>query len=514
LSRTILVLLLVLTIALGAVSQPLVFAADDTNKRKVKTLEEQCAKKKPTGFDGLVCNAVLGLQNQVDSFFDVFVTIDTFNQSMQSLEDKILELLMKLQQNQEEEISRLDSDISKESSDRQAADAAQQGQIDDHQSAIDSFFDVFTELQLTDTNLQSQIDLLENQRCPPGEFVVGIDENGGIICEPIPQMPPPPPPQGLPVITSFTPISGPVGTLVTINGNDLSGVTDVRFNGVSVTGPANVISSNSITAIVPLGAQTGKISVTTSTGTALSATNFKVSPKIDSFTPTSGNAGDAITITGTNFNGATSVKFNTVSATFTITSDTSIGATVPVTATSGPISITTPSGTATSATSFTLKPKITSFTPLSGPVGTLVTINGVNLSSVTEVRFNGIPTTSPPVIVSSSSIRVIVPDGATTGSITASSPAGTSSPSTSVFKVTPKINSFTPTSGTVGELVTIVGTNFNGVTQVKIGTVIAPIVSSTATEIVVTVPATAVTGKISVTTPDGVAVSVANFTVL
>ena len=38
-----------------------------------------------------------------------------------------------------------------------------------------------------------------------------------------------------PAITSFTPTSGPVGTSVTITGTNLTGVTSVKFNGVTAT---------------------------------------------------------------------------------------------------------------------------------------------------------------------------------------------------------------------------------------------------------------------------------------
>jgi hypothetical protein len=64
--------------------------------------------------------------------------------------------------------------------------------------------------------------------------------------------------------------------------------------------------------------------------------------------------GTLVTITGTNFTGATSVTFNGTSATFTVNSATKITATVPTGATTGKITVTTPSGTATSATDFTV----------------------------------------------------------------------------------------------------------------------------------------------------------------
>jgi hypothetical protein len=77
-----------------------------------------------------------------------------------------------------------------------------------------------------------------------------------------------------PTITSFTPTSGPVGTSVTITGTNLTGVTAVKFNGVTATFTTS--TATSVTATVPSGATTGKITVTTPGGTATSATDFTV----------------------------------------------------------------------------------------------------------------------------------------------------------------------------------------------------------------------------------------------
>ena len=69
--------------------------------------------------------------------------------------------------------------------------------------------------------------------------------------------------------------------------------------------------------------------------------------------PGSGYVGASILITGQNFTGATAVAFHGVSAIFTVNSATQITASVPVGATAGTITVTTPAGTATSATIFT-----------------------------------------------------------------------------------------------------------------------------------------------------------------
>ena len=77
-------------------------------------------------------------------------------------------------------------------------------------------------------------------------------------------------------------------------------------------------------------------------------------PAITSFTPASGLAGTSAVITGTNFNNTTAVKFNGSNAVYFVDSNTQITATVPTNATTGLITVTTPSGTANSAASFTI----------------------------------------------------------------------------------------------------------------------------------------------------------------
>jgi virginiamycin B lyase len=77
-----------------------------------------------------------------------------------------------------------------------------------------------------------------------------------------------------PTIESFAPASGAVGTSVIINGTSFTGATSVTFNGVMA---AFVINSDTkITATVPIGATTGRITVTTTGGSATSAASFTV----------------------------------------------------------------------------------------------------------------------------------------------------------------------------------------------------------------------------------------------
>ncbi|GAB2958841.1 hypothetical protein GCM10027048_27470 [Hymenobacter coalescens] len=88
-------------------------------------------------------------------------------------------------------------------------------------------------------------------------------------------------------------------------------------------------------------------------GNSLSVRLGVPAPVLSSFTPANGTAGTVVTITGNYFTSATAVAFNgTAAASFVVNSATSITATVAAGTTTGPISVTTPSGTGTSATSF------------------------------------------------------------------------------------------------------------------------------------------------------------------
>src|SRR4029453_18628594 len=101
----------------------------------------------------------------------------------------------------------------------------------------------------------------------------------------------------------------------------------------------------------------------------------------------------------------------------------SIRVAVPPTAATGPITVTTPAGSATSSGAFIVPPPapvIDSFSPTTGSPGTMVTINGQNLGSASEVRFSGTNAVASPItVVSPQSIQAAVPATAATGPIPA-----------------------------------------------------------------------------------------------
>ncbi len=118
-------------------------------------------------------------------------------------------------------------------------------------------------------------------------------------------------------------------------------------------------------------------------------------PTITSLSPSSGAPGTSVTVSGTNLTGASAVAFNGTNASYTINSSSQITATVPANATSGPISVTTSAGTATSAAAFqtagdTSPPTVTLTAPTSGSTvsGTVsVSASATDNVGVTKVEF-------------------------------------------------------------------------------------------------------------------------------
>ncbi|MDO7886548.1 lamin tail domain-containing protein [Hymenobacter cheonanensis] len=96
-------------------------------------------------------------------------------------------------------------------------------------------------------------------------------------------------------------------------------------------------------------------------------------PTITGFTPASGPVGASVSISGTGFTSSTAVTFNGTAATVvTFVSPTTLTAVVPGSATSGPVAVTTATGTAASATDFTVTVPVITASPatLTGLVAT------------------------------------------------------------------------------------------------------------------------------------------------
>jgi uncharacterized repeat protein (TIGR03803 family) len=164
---------------------------------------------------------------------------------------------------------------------------------------------------------------------------------------------------GLSAFVTLMTTSGKELSTVEILGQGFSKSSVVKFGGVAATKIA-VTGTTYILATVPAGALTGLVTVTTGATTLSSAQTFKVLPTISGFTPANGPVGTPVTITGTALTQTTKVTFGGVAATtLTVNSDTQVTATVPIGAITGKIAVTTPGGTATSSTVFTVTATVT-----------------------------------------------------------------------------------------------------------------------------------------------------------
>jgi hypothetical protein len=158
-------------------------------------------------------------------------------------------------------------------------------------------------------------------------------------------------------------------------------------------------------------------------------------PAITSFTPSSGPAGTQVTVSGSGFTGTSQVTLGGASATYTVHSDTQLSLTVPPGAVSGPVVVTNSLGSAQSQPSFTVTvpPRVSGFSPSSGPVGTQVALTGSGFTGATKVSVNGAAASF--TVSSDTQLSLTVPSGASSGPIAVSSSSGTGTSATS-FTVT------------------------------------------------------------------------------
>ena len=157
-----------------------------------------------------------------------------------------------------------------------------------------------------------------------------------------------------PVLTSFAPMGGDIGTVVHLYGVHLGGGgLAVDFNGVAAV--PTLVSDGEVTAPVPDGATTGYIHLTTTAGSTQSPGPFIVAPApvLVSVEPDSGHIGDPVQIHGLHLTGALSVAVGVgAAATFTVVSDSLIQTAVDSSWTTGPVAVTTPTATTTSTFTF------------------------------------------------------------------------------------------------------------------------------------------------------------------
>ncbi|WP_406278364.1 IPT/TIG domain-containing protein [Nocardia sp. NBC_00881] len=315
-------------------------------------------------------------------------------------------------------------------------------------------------------------------------------------------------------LTTVVPDSGPQtgGNTVILTGVGFISATAVNFGARTAVSFA-VVSDTEISAVVPAG--TGSVNVTVTTAGGVSnplAYTYVPAPTVATIVPGSGpeSGGNTVTLTGTNFTGATGVNFgSTPAASFTVVSDTEMRAVSPAGTDTAAVTVTTIGGTSDGVLyTFVPAPTITSVVPGSGPEagGNTVSVIGTGFTGATAVEFGATPATSF-AVVSDGVITAVAPAGNGTAAVTVTAVGGDSNPATYTYVPAPTLTTVVPGSGPEagGNTVILTGTGFSSATAVNFGASAAvsfAVVSDT--EISAVVPAGTGSVNVTVTTAGGV----------
>jgi hypothetical protein len=163
----------------------------------------------------------------------------------------------------------------------------------------------------------------------------------------------------------------------------------------------------------------------------------------------------------------------------------------------------------------TINPKITSINPTTASIGEALTINGTGFEDARgangKVTFTGSGDTTTITTWSSTQIVLNIPVNTTTGNVTVTTNALLTSDA-ATLTIKPDITNLNPDAASIGQEITITGTNFGNpigageVTFAGSGDTTA-VTSWSDTEIKINVPVGTVTGDVTVTESTGVATS-------
>ncbi len=355
-----------------------------------------------------------------------------------------------------------------------------------------------------------------------------------------------------PTLGSISPASGVVGSSVpvTLTGVNLQAATSVMVSGTGVTvGNFAAVNSTTVTATLNIAATAAlgsrNVAVVTGAGTTNPVAFTLVAPPaptLAAVAPAAGLRGTptAVTLTGSNFIGGATVAVagggvsvsnvvvvnaTTLTATFTPSLTTVLGA--------RDLTVTTIGGSSVDVVTFTvLGPVLATVAPASVTRGDTVpiTLTGSGLTGATAITVSGTGVTANGLtVVNDTTVKanLVATAGAAAGArnLTVTTPAGTSAPVTLTVASPPNdtLTSVAPNAGVRGTAVnvTLTGTNFTttgetvavsggGVTVSSVS-----VVSPTSITATFTLSATAGLGahNVTVTNADGVASAAVTFTV-
>lgn len=317
-----------------------------------------------------------------------------------------------------------------------------------------------------------------------------------------------------PWVSGFTPRAR-IGDTLTLSGRSFRGVSLVAFGGVPAT-DFTVVSNTLLRVVVPSGVPASSPLILESPGGRfLSVSNFVLAPRLGGFSPSGGAVGTLVTVTGSGLSGVSEVSFGGIPAKPVAVAAGQLTVRVPAGAGTGTVVVSGASGTDESAAVFHVAPQVVSVVPNLAKPGETVTVTGANLLGATAVLFGADRLAGPGlVVVDNRRLTVRVPEGAATGLIRVVTPGGEASGGpVSIQGPHPVISGFSPAFGAVGTEVRISGAELGLPAVVRFAGVVAPGVTAWTNGLRVLVPAGAVSGRITVETAAGSAVSPQDFLV-
>ena len=314
-----------------------------------------------------------------------------------------------------------------------------------------------------------------------------------------------------PVIDSFDPIIAQKGKWVTLRGSNFIGATKVLLGDMSLK--YTVTAPTQIRVDLPLNVETGNLTVNNTFGSDTAAKPLTIignSPYVTDIEPNRGVAGISVKLYGRNLDQTTGVEFaGGMSANFTVPASTQLNVFVPLNAHTGPIKLLSNKEEHITEEVFFMPPRLTKPDLLAAKPGDDVVFNGLNFNGLASLNIGN--HSVPFEVVSNDQVRFTVGDDWVGGGIKLIAPGG-SYISTNSFAVLPRIDSFDPSIGPAGTLVTIRGSGFRDIQFLKFGGGVSEFERKSAKQLLARVPPNASTGQLSIITPDGETISEEVFT--
>lgn len=234
-----------------------------------------------------------------------------------------------------------------------------------------------------------------------------------------------------PTISMTASVVKEVGSEISLSGTNLASATGITIG--SVNAPFRIVTATTIVVTVPAGVVSGSKISATNLGGITTTSKYVYQAAVVATTTAAAKVGQTVTITGANLK-ATSVVFGGNKSSKPVINDgETLTVVVPTGALTGLIKITTGAGVVYSK-SFTVTPPtptVTSFTPTTGKKGvTVVTVRGTNLTGAT-VTIGSTPVTVS-AGASSTSLKFVIPAGATSGKISVTTGGGSATSSSTL----------------------------------------------------------------------------------